>query len=122
MNGGEWVSSMTISHGSIKHKMYEVFFEIAPDKWVGVIPETVGQFIGFLDQSGKEIYEHDIIKDGSGSIGVIMWFSTGWGIASYSHGFDGIKSYTSIESFYSDEVKEWSVIGNAFENSTLING
>lgn len=61
VNGGECVESMTISHGTIKRKAYEMFFEIAPDKWVGVIPETVGQFTGVLDKNGKEIYEGDIL-------------------------------------------------------------
>ena len=41
VNGGEWVKSMTISYGTIKRKMYNVFFEVEPNKWVGVIPETV---------------------------------------------------------------------------------
>lgn len=27
VNGGEWVKSMTISYGTIKRKMYNVFFE-----------------------------------------------------------------------------------------------
>ena len=44
VNGGEWVKSMTISYGTIKRKMYNVFFEVEPNKWVGVIPETVCQF------------------------------------------------------------------------------
>ena len=49
--GGEWVNSMTISHGTIKRKTYAVFFEIEPEKWIGVIPETVGQFISISKRS-----------------------------------------------------------------------
>jgi uncharacterized phage protein (TIGR01671 family) len=112
------MNETTKSDNSLDDKNSVVF---SADEIAVVFPKTIGQFTGLLDKNGKEIYEGDIIQDGSNSVGVIMWFSTGWGIASYSHGFDGIKSYTSIDSFYSDEVKEWSVIGNAFENSALIN-
>ena len=49
VNGGEWVKSMTISYGTIKRKMYNVFFEVEPNKWVGVIPETVCQFSEITD-------------------------------------------------------------------------
>lgn len=52
VNGGEWVKSMTISYGTIKRKMYNVFFEVEPNKWVGVIPETVCQFSELTGQRG----------------------------------------------------------------------
>ena len=51
VNGGEWVKSMTISYGTIKRKMYNVFFEVEPNKWVGVIPETVCQFSEITDKN-----------------------------------------------------------------------
>jgi hypothetical protein len=54
VNGGEWVKSMTISYGTIKRKMYNVFFEVEPNKWVGVIPETVCQFSEITDKNGVE--------------------------------------------------------------------
>lgn len=53
VNGGEWVKSMTISYGTIKRKMYNVFFEVEPNKWVGVIPETVCQFSEITDKNGN---------------------------------------------------------------------
>lgn len=61
VNGGEWVKSMTISYGTIKRKMYNVFFEVEPNKWVGVIPETVCQFSEITDKNGNSIFEHDLI-------------------------------------------------------------
>ena len=84
-----------------------------------VFPETVGQFTGLTDNNGKEIYEGDIIEEKNG-IGVIMWFQTSWGVASYAHGYNGLKSYTAVDSFYSNETKEWSVIGSIHDNPELL--
>lgn len=81
--------------------------------------ETVGQFTGLTDKCGKEIYEGDIIEDKNG-IGVMIWFQTAWGIASYAYGYDGLKSYTAVDSFYINEAKEWSIIGNIYDNPELL--
>lgn len=90
-------------------------------EWWGIPVDenTVGQFTGLTDKNGKEIYEGDILQDKNG-ICVIMWFQTSWGIASYAHGYNGIKSYTAVDSFYSKETKEWTVIGSIHDNPELL--
>lgn len=112
VNSGEWVESMTISNGIIKRKAYKVFFEISPNKWVGVIPETVGQFTGLLDKNGKEIYEGDVVvwtdSDSIKRQDVVKWASGGLCLCNSQY---TVGSYVGLE-----------VIGNEFDNPELLKG
>ena len=129
--GGEWVKSMTISYGTIKRKMSKVFFEINPGKWVGIIPNTIGQFTGLKDKNGKEIYEGDLIKAPSGRIYAVIFSTwkheekrefpkvidlyehTGWCIS-----LDGVNPCELLDS----EVCQGSIIGNVYDNPELMKG
>lgn len=115
---GNLITREYLKDGQTKH-IYEISDITTSNFCTGIIPETVGQFTGLTDKNGKEIYDGDIIEDKNG-IGVIMWFQTAWGVASYAHGYNGLKSYTAVDSFYSKETKEWAVIGSIHDDPELL--
>jgi len=57
INSGEWVESMTIANGTIKRKAHDLFMEISENKWVGIIPDTLSQYIGI-----KNVFENSIVE------------------------------------------------------------
>ena len=73
--------------------------------------KTIGQFTGLVDNTGKEIYEDDIISLDNGRIGVIT-FHDGCFVVNYSSG--------TRQALY--DVQDWkmTILGNRFENPELL--
>ena len=74
--------------------------------------KTIGQFTGFIDNEGKEIYEDDIVTFEDGKTGVIDFFR---GAFVARIGKDKIPRPLG-------EIRKWQikVIGNRFENPDLL--
>ena len=128
VNGGEWVYGMTISNGTIKRKAKDIFFEVGVNKWVGVHPETLGQYTGFKDKNGNKIFEGDIVHikgDGFGGakVGVdyhrVITFHDG----TFCLSLCGCKydTHTGIyEHNGSLSIENWDVIGNVVDTPELM--
>lgn len=78
------------------------------------------QFTGLKDNNGKEIYEGDICRFGSGMVAPIIWKDGGLGYESYPgsdyvdfHGFSGHQWLKEI-------LSTLEIIGNIYENPDLL--
>ena len=80
-----------------------------------VIPETVGQFVGWKDKDGegREMFESDIFKDWLGQLSVIVWKEFRWAFETINE-----PSFKYRDSFHN--IGE--VIGNKYDNINLLEG
>lgn len=88
---------------------------------VCVDAETIGQFTGLQDQTGKDVYEGDFDSDGN----IVIWCNEccGWQFGQIDiptneivincHNCDG-------NFMFQDLIKEFEIIGNRFENKELL--
>ena len=117
INTGKWVESMTIARGTIKRKKDCVYLEV-DEKWIGVIPETIGQFTGLTDKNGVNIFEGDILSHIDRLKG---YDSKMWQVIFYSGSFfmSGLPRKIRIYNI-GDRCHECEVIGNIYDNPELI--
>ena len=124
VNGGEWITSMTISYGHIKRKRDNMFMEVGDDIWKGVIPDTVGQCTGLKDKNGKLIFEGDIIEQATMTPGymekckeTVVYDNrnnyAGFGYWDCSSQNDG-DIWHILKKFYMDK---WIIIGNIHDEA-----
>jgi hypothetical protein len=76
INSNEWIESMTVAKGTIKHKRDCVYLGIENEgwetSWNGIYPQTIGQLLFIIN--GHHFFEGDIIgKDRSSAKYVILW-------------------------------------------------
>ena len=81
-----------------------------------VIPETVGQYIGITDKTGKKIFEGDIVKEYN-----IFGVEVGIGAVHWSDLFLAWH-ITKNKSMYSGNIASYEVIGNIHDNPELLKG
>lgn len=78
-----------------------------------VDPATVGEYTGFKDLHGKDIYEGDILTDEYGSIGEVEWVNGEFVVS-----FGDVEMY-SLSNYFDGSCQMWT-IGNIHDNPKLL--
>ena len=95
------------------------YYDDPDDSMFEVNPDTVGQFTGLKDSTGKEIYEGDIVKfcddRAHELVGVIKWYvlACRWGV-------DCSISVRDCDNHPFDARYAFKIIGNVHDNPELL--
>lgn len=125
IDNGEWVEGCYLLSGG-KHFIYAEYIEhycMPVIIKAEIIPETLCQFTGLCDKSGKKIWENDILKAWDDQYAQVKFglYNPGSAISDFNQGF-----YVDFpeESFLRKELGYWHkkayVRGNVFDNPELL--
>lgn len=117
IENGEWVYGSLISDRYIVGNVLEWNDEyFNTEWWAAVDPSTVGQYTGIKDKNGKEIYEGDILSNGSHVDWIVVYEE-----AAFKVKFpDPIKTDRYYLNRGMAEIRE--IIGNIYENPEILDG
>ena len=111
----DWVFGTPVKDSDIKGRSYIAYGCTDGIDKIIVVKETIGQWTGLLDKNGIEVYEGDILRDGKGGNGVVIYSDPQFVVQV------GNEIYSLAEGKVNVERLEYTeVVGDIYSNAELL--